>query len=87
MTEVIVSIKIRYLNGDEQQFQFIPEVGPGEQANLGTRIHKMFSADPIVIELADRVMMIPLHSVQNIEISPVPAKLPDGSILNARQIS
>ncbi len=86
MEERIVSLTIRYLNGSEQHFEINPEVGIADQATLGSRIHKIFSSDPMIIELSDRVLMIPLHSIQNIEISPPPRKLPEGSILNARQI-
>lgn len=86
MAEGMVSLTIRYINGSEQRFEINPEAGIADQATLGSRIHKVFSSDPMIIELSDMVLMIPLHSIQNIEISPAPRKLPEGAILNARQI-
>lgn len=82
----IVDLTIRYINGDEQHFAFTPEAGVAERANLASRLHRSFSADPIVIELADRVLFIPLQNVKNIELSPVPSKLPEGALLNVREV-
>ncbi len=86
MKETIVSLTIRYINGVEQHFEFIPQVGVGGQVNLASRIERSFTTDPLVLELEDRVLFIPLANVQNIEISPIPAKLPEASILNVRKV-
>jgi hypothetical protein len=83
----IITLTINYTNGKQQQFEFIPpEVRVGEQANLGTRLHKLLTADPIIIELADKLLVIPVHNIQSIEISPVPPKLPDGVIHPMREV-
>ena len=85
--ERIINLTIHFTNGKQQHFEFIPpEVRVGEQANLGTRLHKMLTADPLIIELADKLVAIPAHNIQSIEISPVPPKLPDGVIHPMREI-
>jgi hypothetical protein len=83
----IITLTINYTNGTQQQFEFVaPEVRVGEQANLGTRLHKLLTADPIIIEQADKLLVIPVHNIQSIEISPVPPKLPEGVIHPMREI-
>ena len=83
----IITLTIRYTNGKEQHFEFIsPEGTVAEQANLGTRLQKMLTADPIIIELADKLVVIPVHNIQSIEISPVPPKLPEGVIHPMREV-
>lgn len=85
--ERIINLTIHYTNGKQQHFEFIsPEVRVGEQANLGTRLHKMLTSDPIILELADKLLVIPIHNIQSIEISPVPPKLPEGIIHEVREI-
>ena len=85
--ERIIDMIIHYTNGKQQHFQFIaPEGTVGEQATLGTRLHKMLTADPIIIELADKLVVIPVHNIQSIEISPIPTKLPEGVIHPIREI-
>jgi len=85
--KIIINLTIHYTNGKEQHFEFIPpEVRVGEQANLGTRLHKMLTADPIILELADKLLVIPVHNIQNIEISPIPPKLPEGVIHEMREV-
>lgn len=85
--ERIINLTIHYTNGKQQHFEFIPpEIRVGEQANLGTRLHKMLTSDPIILELADKLLVIPVHNIQSIEISPVPSKLPEGIIHEVREI-
>ena len=84
----IITLTIHYTNGKQQHFEFIPqEISVGEQANLGTRLHKLLTADPIIIELADKLLVIPVHNIQSIEISSVPPKLSEGVIHTMLDIS
>ncbi|MEG4169844.1 MULTISPECIES: hypothetical protein [unclassified Microcoleus] len=85
--EGIINLTIHYTNGKQQHFQFsAPEGTVGEQATLGTRLHKMLTADPVILELADKLVVIPVHNIQSIEISPVPPKLPEGVLYPMREI-
>ena len=85
--ERIINLTIHYTNGKQQHFEFMPEVRVGEQANLGTRLHKMLTSDPIILELSDKLLVIPIHNIQSIEISPIPPKLPEGIIHEVREIN
>jgi len=85
--ERIINLIIHYTNGKQQHFQFsAPEGTLGEQATLGTRLHKMLTADPIILELADKLVVIPVHNIQSMEISPIPSKLPEGVLHPMREI-
>ena len=85
--ERIIDLTIHYTNGKQQHYQFsAPEGTVGEQATLGTRLHKMLTADPIILELADKLVVIPVHNIQSIEISPIPSKLPEGVLHPMREI-
>jgi len=85
--ERIINLIIHYTNGKQQHFQFsAPEGTLGEQATLGTRLHKMLTADPIILELADKLVVIPVHNIQSMEISPIPTKLPEGVLHPMREI-
>ena len=85
--ERIIDLTIHYTNGKQQHFQFsAPEGTVGDQATLGTSMHKMLTADPIILEVAGKLVVIPLHNIQSIEISPVPPKLPEGVLHSLREI-
>jgi hypothetical protein len=45
------------------------------------------TADPIILELADKLVVIPVHNIQSIEISPIPTKLPEGVLHPMREIN
>ncbi|MEG3974046.1 hypothetical protein QT970_05415 [Microcoleus sp. herbarium8] len=83
----IITLTLNYTNGKQQEFEFISSAERvGEQANLGTRLHKFLTADPIIIELADKLVVIPIHNIESLEISPIPSKLPDGVFHSMREI-
>ena len=74
---------IRYLNGKLQTFEFEQQA---EDHFLPLRIKEVTAAGYLLIELEDQITMIPLGSVQNIEIGPKPSELPATAILNAKLV-
>lgn len=75
---------IRYVNGNENRFEF---TRVDDTMNVATRIKEVLSANQIMLELEDRVLIIPLQNVQSIEVSPPPEKMPPNVIKNVRLIS
>ena len=57
-----------------------------EVSNIATRIEKAIEANELLIELEDRLLVIPLNNIKYIEITPAPPKLPKFAIRNARLI-
>ena len=85
MTLPTRSITVRYVNGDEETFEF-PAVGEGDPTNLATNIQKCLHEEQFIFELEDRVLIIPKQNILNIEVSPPPSKLPPLTIRNAKLI-
>lgn len=79
--EKTVYLTVHYINGESYEFELTPE--PGQQASLAGHILK---GNEIILELEDRVVVIPMENVQAIEISPPPENLPDTTIRNVRQV-
>ncbi|MGE5659897.1 MAG: hypothetical protein ACM37W_25175 [Actinomycetota bacterium] len=86
MSDEVITLTVQYINGTIQCFEILSKTDKTEQANLATRIHKLVSADKIMLELRDELLVIPMTNVKNFSISPLPSKLPDGIIHNARLI-
>ena len=74
---------IRYLNGRLQTFDFEQQA---EDHFLPLRIKEITAAGHLMIELEDQITLIPLSSVQNIELGPKPAELPPTAIRNAKLV-
>jgi hypothetical protein len=57
-----------------------------EVSNIATLIEKAIEANELLIELENRLLVIPLNNIKYIEIIPAPPKLPKFAIRNARLI-
>ena len=77
-------LTIRYVNGTEQKFEYTRE----ENAlNIASRIQDALSSNQVLLELEDRVLIIPFQNIQSMEVSPLPAKLPPNVLRNVRLIA
>ena len=79
-----VSMTVRLIDGSIRRFRF-PSDG-GDDVTLGSRIEKALQTQDLVVELGDRLLVIPKHSILTIELTPPPPKLPAVAIRNARLI-
>jgi hypothetical protein len=84
-TQPKITLKIYYMNGNHESFEFFPNPDVSK-LNTVSRIHKILDSQQIILELPDQVVVIPMSSIQKIEISPVPEKLPDNAIRDVRAI-
>ena len=85
MTNTTRTITIRYINGDEETFEF-PGVLEDDPATMATHIQKLLDANQFIFDLGDRLIVIPHRNILNVEVSPVPSKTPPLTIHNARMI-
>lgn len=79
-----ISLTVHYINGESYQFEFMPQ-----QTLQGSPINplqQILGSHEIIIELEDRLLVIPMENIQAIEISPPPSILPDTAIRNAEQV-
>ena len=79
-----VMLTIRYMNGEYHSFEF--RSNQEEKVMLASHIQRVLNAKELMLELEDRLLVIPMQNVQTIEISPLPAKLPDIVIRGVRQL-
>jgi len=84
MNKPKTTMVVRLADGSVQRFQ-LPSDG-GDDVTLGSRIEKALETQDLVVELGDRLLVIPKHSILTIELTPPPPKLPAVAIRNARLI-
>ena len=77
-------MKIRYVNGTEQSFEFPQQTDP---MVVATRIDKVLSQNYLLLALEDKVIIIPRNSILNIEISPAGVPMPDIAFQGVREVS
>ncbi|ERT04527.1 putative bifunctional phosphoribosyl-AMP cyclohydrolase/phosphoribosyl-ATP pyrophosphatase protein [Lyngbya aestuarii BL J] len=77
-----VRMTIRYINGESDCFEF--DSPQEEKALLASHIQRVLNSKELMLEIGDRLLVIPMQNVQKIELSPVPLKLPDIAIRNVR---
>jgi len=76
-------LTIRYANGRKQKFEYMPEE---DRVNIASNIREALNANQLLLDMGDRVLIIPFQNIQSIEISPPPGKLPPIAIKNVRFI-
>ncbi|MEL7034836.1 MAG: hypothetical protein AAFO04_04360 [Cyanobacteria bacterium J06592_8] len=79
-----VRLTVRYVNGESHCFEF--ETPQEEKALLASHIQRVLNSKELMLEVGDRLLVIPMQNVQTIELSPIPLKLPDIVIRNVRQV-
>jgi len=78
-----VTLTIQYVTGSVQKFEYPRQE---DTFNVATRIQEMSKANFLILELADKALVIPYQNIQAIEISPPPVKLPPNTLKNVRLI-
>ncbi|MHC4301848.1 MAG: hypothetical protein ACYS7Y_31665 [Planctomycetota bacterium] len=73
-------LTVRYTDGTEQRFEYAQAK---ENVNLAAMVEEALKSSQLVIELQDRMLVIPMQNIKMIEVSPAPSKLPRFVIRNA----
>ena len=76
-----VTLTINFNNGTSKKFSF-PRVDVDPHM-VGTKINQFLSANHVILELDDGVVIIPVSSIKYMEVSPKPLKMPGTFIPNA----
>lgn len=79
-----VKMKIQYVDGSEQQFEWQTTPDETESANMVSHIQKMLHEESLLLEMGDQLMILHKQNIKSIAISPVPAKLPPFTIHGVR---
>ena len=76
--KTIVRMKVKFVNGDEENYEFRRQVE--DEFQVVDKIQEAMNAKFLMIELQNKVQVIPFHNILSIEFSPPPVKLPDNCI-------
>ena len=76
-----VTVIIRLMDGTIHKVQFEPQ---GDQFTIVSRLEKVIEANSLMFELGDRLLVIPKHAIQTIEVIPAPPKLADTVVRHVR---
>ena len=68
---------IRYVDGTKHKFEYIQEE---DRLDTASRIQQALSANQVLLDLGDRILIVPFQNIKSIEISPPPAKLPGTAV-------
>ncbi len=73
-------LTVHYTDGTEQRFEY---GRAKEDVNLAGVVEEALKSNQLVVELQDRMLVIPMQNVKTVEVSPPPSKLPRFVIRNA----
>jgi hypothetical protein len=68
---------VRYVDGQSNKLVFSQAIA---DLHAMKRIEEALRANCLVLEMEDRVLLIPMHQIKSIEVSPPPDKLPTYAI-------
>jgi hypothetical protein len=77
-------ITINFNNGKKQKFEFLPIAD--DPSVMTSKLEKMVASGVLMFHCEDRVHIIPLNSVESMEVSPAPDKLPGFVVQALREI-
>lgn len=77
---------VRYVDGTENVFEYERDT-PAGGYSVVSQILKAEQLRSILLDLGDRMIVIPFSSVKAIEVSPTPEHLPGHAIRNVTLVS
>ena len=82
--EIIVLMKVKFIDGSEENYEFPRQVV--DEAVIAQKIQDALGSKQLVIDLKSKVLIIPIHNILSIELTPPPLKLPPNAIKEANLI-
>jgi len=74
------ALRITFQNGDQRSFAFEPK--QVDQSTLASSFQKFFDQGYVNLEMDDRILVVPIASIQTMEIEPKP----DGNLPNSVRV-
>ena len=81
-----IKMTIQYIDGTKQIFEWLPDPESAQTANMASNLQKSLQEDFILLEMGDKMMIIPKQNIKTIEINTVAPKLPPYAIHGARLV-
>jgi hypothetical protein len=77
------TLTIHFVNGSDQEFEF---TRPEESASIAQRIQDALSANQLLLQLEDRLLVVPFQNILTVEVSPPPPKVRGNVLRNLRLV-
>ncbi|MDX2498096.1 MAG: hypothetical protein QNL11_09370 [Desulfobacterales bacterium] len=77
-------LTIRYVNGSEEKFEYNRFE---DEYSIAAHIKEALRENHLLLELEDRLVVIPYQSILSLDISPPPTKLPATALRKVVPIS
>ena len=71
---------VRLADGTALNFKFPDQA---DQIKLADHVQKLLASPNLTLELDGRLLIIPVHNIVSVEVSPSPSKLPANTIRGA----
>ena len=80
---------IHYVNGEKEEVIFLrDDSAPDGQHAAVERLQNALQSNMLMLKtMANRLLVIPVHSILKIEINPAPPKVPETVIENVRIVT
>lgn len=76
-------LTINFNNGTVQKYEY---TRAEDTFSVGGLIKEVAGGTMLIVALADKTLFIPYSSIQSVEVSPPPPKLPDTAVIGARLV-
>ena len=77
------TLTIHFVNGSEQEFEF---TRLEDSLSVAQRIQDALSANQLLLELEDRLLVVPFQNILTVEVSPPPPKVRGNVLRNVRLV-
>ena len=71
---------VRLADGTTFNFQFPDQA---DQVKMADHVQKLLASPNLTLEIDGRLLIIPVHNIVSVEVSPSPSKLPANTIRGA----
>ncbi len=81
--DVCVEMKVKFVNGTEEHYTFPRQITEEDADILVNKVQEALDAKNLIIELGSKIQIMPMNNILQIEVPPVPVKLPENCIQGA----
>ena len=81
--DVCVEMKVKFVNGTEEHYTFPRQMTEKDAHILVNKVQEALDAKNLIIDLGSKIQIMPMNNILQIEVTPVPVKLPENCIQGA----
>jgi len=81
--DVCVEMKVKFVNGTEEHYTFPRQITEEDAHILVNKVQEALDAKHLIIDLGSKIQIMPMNNILQIEVTPVPVKLPENCIQGA----